>query len=250
MEYKDIIVTRENGTGKIMLNRPRAMNALSMRLRDELEDSLSRLGSDDEVSLIMITGGPKSFSAGFDLKEAVDTNLKSFFHRIFEYHRAIYTVKKFVITAVSGVALAGGFDLALAGDMILASENASFGHVEVNFGVNPIVYPLAKKIGSARAQELCSTGRMITASEAKEMGLVNEVYPHDGFVEAAERRAGEIGRVGGRTLTAIKEATFRNLKKDASKVLKFEFSLTSRLLDRKEFQNRIEIFLRQSGMIK
>ncbi len=250
MEYKDIIVTRKNGIGKALLNRPGAMNALSMRLRDELEDSLSRLGSDDEVSLILITGGPKHFSAGFDLKEAVDTNLKSFFHRIFEYHRAIYTVKKLVVTAVSGVALAGGFDLALAGDIILASDRASFGHVEVNFGVNPIVYPLARRIGPARAQELCSTGRMITASEARDMGLVNEVYPHKNFIAEAEKRAEEIGRMGGKTLSAIKEAAFKNLKRDASRALKFEFSLTSRLLDKKEFHRKIETFLKQSGMIK
>jgi enoyl-CoA hydratase/carnithine racemase len=250
MEYRDIIVTRKDAVGKIQLNRPRAMNALSMGLRDELEDSLSRLESDDDVSLILITGGPKGFSAGFDLKEAVDTRLESFFHRIFEYHRAIYTVRKLVVTAVSGVALAGGFDLALAGDIILASEKASFGHVEVNFGVNPIVYPLAKRVGPARAQELSSTGRMVTAAEAKEMGLVNEVYAHEGFIERAEERAGEIARMGGETLSAIKEATYRNLKKDASRALKFEFSLTSRLLDKKEFHKKIETFLKQSGMIK
>ena len=133
MDYKDIVVTCGNGVGKVLLNRPKAMNALSVVMRDELEDSLSRLDSDDSVSLILITGGPKNFSAGFDLKEAVESNLESFFHRIVEYHEAIYNVKKLVITAVSGFALAGGFDLALAGDMILASEKASSGSEPNNY---------------------------------------------------------------------------------------------------------------------
>ncbi len=72
MEYENIIVTSENSIGKILLNRPKAMNSLSIMMRDELEDSLSRLDPDDDVFLIMITGDPKTFSAGFDIKEAIE----------------------------------------------------------------------------------------------------------------------------------------------------------------------------------
>lgn len=250
MEHKDIVVTCKNGVGKVLLNRPKAMNALSVRMRDELEDSLSRLDSDDNVSLIMITGGPKNFSAGFDLKEAVQTNLESFFHRIFEYHEAIYSVKKFVITAVSGFALAGGFDLALAGDMIFASDRASFGHVEINLGVNPLVFPLSKRLGAALALELCATGRVIDAVEAQKTGLVNEVHPHDDFTASTERRAEEIGRVGKDALSAVKEATVKTYATGVSDALKFEFSLTSKLVDNDEFQKKITTFLKQSGMIE
>jgi len=250
IKYRNIVVTSENSIGKILLNRPKAMNSLSMEMRDELEDALSRLDSDDGVSLIMITGGPKTFSAGFDLKEAVETNLKSFFHRIVEYHEAIYTVKKLVITAVAGVTLAGGFDLALAGDIILASESASFGHVEVNFGINPLVFPLYKKVGHTRALELCTTGRIIDAVEAKSMGIVNEIYPFDNFVAIAEKRAGEIARIGPGALSAIKESASHILGIDVLETLKFEFNLTSKLLENVDFQDKITTFLKQSGMIK
>ncbi len=250
MEYKNIIVTSENSIGKILLNRPKAMNSLSMDMRDELENALSRLDSDDGVSLIMITGGPKTFSAGFDLKEAVETNLKSFFHRIVEYHEAIYTVKKFVITAVSGFTLAGGFDLALAGDMILASEGASFGHVEVNFGINPLLFPLYKKVGHTRALELCATGRIIDAIEAKSMGIVNKIHPHKDFAATAEKRAVEIARIGPEALSAIKESASHILGIDVLKALKYEFALTSKLVENANFQDKITTFLKQSGMIK
>ncbi len=250
MDYHDISVFRDGGVAEVMLSRPKAMNALSMRLRDELEDFLGGVGNDPSVDLILLTGGADVFSAGFDLKEAVQTHLGSFRHRILEFHEAIYKTKKFVITAVSGIALAGGFDLALAGDLIWASESGSFGHVEVNFRINPLVFPLIKRVGIARAVELCATGRVVVADEARSLGIVNEILPHEDFTASARKRAAEIARIGGRTLSGIKESSISSLPCDITQSLKYEFSITEQLLAEGEIYDRLVGYLTSIGLMK
>ena len=115
MEYQDITVSRDGGIAVAALSRPRALNALSMHLRDEIEAFLGSAEADPSVHVVVITGGERFFCAGFDLKEAVQTKFGSFFHRIVEFHETIYCCRKLVITAVSGIAVAGGFDLAPRG---------------------------------------------------------------------------------------------------------------------------------------
>jgi enoyl-CoA hydratase/carnithine racemase len=250
MEYHDISVYRDGGVVEVTLSRPKAMNALSMRLRDELEDFLGGVGNDPSVDLVLITGGPDLFSAGFDLKEAVQTHLGSFRHRILEFHEAIYKTKKFVVTAVSGIALAGGFDLALAGDLIWASPSASFGHVEVNFRINPLVFPLIRKVGIARAVELCATGRFVSADEARSLGIVNEILPLEDFTASARKRAAQIARMGARTLSGIKEASISALPCDITESLKSEFSITEKLLAEDELYDRLVAYLTSIGLMK
>ena len=250
MDYHDISVSRDGGVAEVTLCRPKALNALSMRLRDELEDFLRGVEGDPLVSLVLITGGTRFFSAGWDLKEAAQTHLSSFHHRILEFHETIYATRKFVITAVSGIALAGGFDLALAGDLILAAPSASFGHVEVNFGINPLVFPLAKRVGLGRAVELCATGRVIGADEAKALGVVNEILPQDDFLEGVGKKAREVARMGEKVLSGIKEASISALPHGIRESLKSEFAITEQLLSGDEIYERLVEYLKSVGILK
>jgi enoyl-CoA hydratase len=248
VEYRDITVSRVDSVAVIGLSRPRALNALSMRLRDELESILSVAEDDPSVDVIVISGDERFFSAGWDLKEAVQTKLASFAHRIVEFHETIYSTKKFIITAVAGPALAGGFDLALAGDMILAAPGASFGHVEVNFGINPLVFPLARRVGAARAAELCATGRIVSADEAYQLGIVTEVIEAPDFMAAVAERARSVAGMGGRTLSAVKASAAAYLPVSASEALKREFALTGDLIKEPALLTRLTEYLKSVGI--
>jgi enoyl-CoA hydratase len=248
VEYRDIIVSRVDSVAVIRLSRPQALNALSMRLRDELESVLSVAEDDPSVDVIVISGDERFFCAGWDLKEAVQTKLASFAHRIVEFHETIYSCKKFVITAVAGPALAGGFDLAMAGDIILAAPGASFGHVEVNFGINPLVFPLARRIGSARAAELCATGRIVSADEAYLLGIVTEVIEAPDFMAAVVEHARAVARMGGRTLSAVKASAAAYLPVSTSEALKREFALTGDLIKDPALLTRLTEYLASVGI--
>lgn len=248
MEYHDITVSRDGAVAVVVLSRPRALNALSVRLRDELESFLVAADDDPSIDVIVITGGERFFCAGFDLKEAVQTKFGSFRHRIVEFHEAIYRSTKFVITAVSGIALAGGFDLALAGDIVLASPGASFGHVEVNFGINPLVFPLARRVGVSRAVELCATGRIVSAEEAQRIGIVTEIIQNQDFMAAVHEHAFAVARMGGRALAAIKQSSVRCLPIPVSDALRYEFSITEQLIEDPALLKRLTGYLKSVGV--
>jgi len=248
VEYQDITVSRDGGIAVAALSRPRALNALSMHLRDEIEAFLGSAEADPSVHVVVITGGERFFCAGFDLKEAVQTKFGSFFHRIVEFHETIYCCRKLVITAVSGIAVAGGFDLALAGDIILASPSASFGHVEVNFGINPLVFPLARRIGTARAVELCATGRVVPAAEAREIGIVSEIIQTPDFMSAVIERARSAAAIGGRTLSAVKEAAVAGCQVSVSEALEREFAITQDLIRDPALLARLTDYLKGIGI--
>jgi enoyl-CoA hydratase/carnithine racemase len=246
--YHDITVSRDGAVAVIVLSRPRALNALSVRLRDELESFLVEANDDPSIDVIVITGGNRFFCAGFDLKEAVQTKFGSFRHRILEFHETIYGSRKFVITAVSGIALAGGFDLALAGDMILAAPGASFGHVEVNFGINPLVFPLARRVGPSRAVELCASGRIVSAEEARRIGIVTEIIEEPDFMSAVHEHAFAVARMGPRALAAVKQSAARYFPVPVSDALAHEFSITEQLVEDPALLKRLTGYLKSLGI--
>ena len=123
-------VTIEPPLALVELDRKLQKNALSMALRDELEACLAALEGDDGVKAVILTGGPDCFSAGFDLKEVLATDFSAFGHRAVEFTERTYFFAKPLVTAVAGPALAGGFDLALSGDVIVAADGAALGLVD------------------------------------------------------------------------------------------------------------------------
>jgi enoyl-CoA hydratase/carnithine racemase len=173
----------QNAVARLTLRREQKKNALCMAMRDELEDAFAALVRNEAVQAVVLAGGPGIFCAGYDLKEGIDSGGKAFLHRFREFFEACYLFPKPVVAAVDGMALAGGFDLAVTADFIIASPRAVFGHPEIDFGPVAIA-PLARFVSPARLRELCLLSKNIDAETARAYGIVHEVVP-EGRTEAA-----------------------------------------------------------------
>lgn len=204
MAYEFLAVDTADQVRLIRLNREAKRNALSMKVRDELEACLRETDRDPAVAVAVLTGGERVFSAGFDLEEVVATQFETFNYRAREFAEAVYGFSKPLVTAVSGPAMAGGFDLAVAGDFIIASETARFGHPELNFGAPPAMTSLWIRVGIAKAKELAMLGSIISADEALRIGLVNRVVPVDRFLDEAMSVARQLASKPPAALRAVK----------------------------------------------
>lgn len=186
-------VTRDNGIATVLLNRPDKLNALSAEMYEALADHFADLGRDDDVRAVVLTGEGRAFCAGGDVGSMGGYDVASGRKRSRGHHRPIvnlYNLEKPVIAAIRGPAAGIGASLALASDLIIASETAYFLMAFKNVGIPPdggAVFLLAQHLGIARAKELVYTARRLPAQEAKEMGIVMKVVPDDKL--EAETRA-------------------------------------------------------------
>src|SRR5919108_3500882 len=166
----------------IKINRPEVLNALNKEVMEELSAAVDIVGTDDNVKILIITGtGEKSFCAGADIKYVVNIDpieaerYATFIHNLLN---KIENLEKPVIAAINGYALGAGCELALACDIRIASSNAKIGQTEVTVGIAPgwgATQRLLRIVGPAKAKELIYTGKMITAEEAEQIGLINKV---------------------------------------------------------------------------
>jgi enoyl-CoA hydratase len=196
MTFETILVETHERVGLIRLNRPQALNALNAMLLHELMRVLEEFDADEGIGAIVITGSDKAFAAGADIKQMASASLvemlKSDFIPAFDRIRKI---KKPIIAAVSGWALGGGCELAMACDMIVASEKAKFGQPEINLGVIPGAggtQRLTHAVGKAIAMEMVLNNRTLSAEEALQYGLVNRVASVDSYLDEALTLAKQI----------------------------------------------------------
>src|SRR6266571_176419 len=175
MTYSTLLVSKQDGYAIVQFNRPEVLNALNIKLMEELVEALESLDKDDDVRAVIITGNDKAFAAGADIKEMSDASAVEMIIRDqFARWDRIRKIKKPLIAAVSGFALGGGCELAMTCDIIIASETAKFGQPEINIGVMPGAggtQRLTRAIGKYKAMELVLTGRMLSADEAMQCGL-------------------------------------------------------------------------------
>lgn len=173
----------------LRLNRPEARNALSPEMMERIAVELERLDPDPEVRCFVIAGSEEVFAAGADIKAMAERTLtQTLYHPAAAFWRRLAGVKTPMIAAVTGYALGGGCELALACDMIVADEKAKFGQPEIRLGIIPGgggTQRLARVIGKQRAMELVLTGKSIDAATAHEWGLVNRVVGSGGWLEEA-----------------------------------------------------------------
>jgi enoyl-CoA hydratase len=221
-----ILTSIENGYALVQLNRPEVLNALNMALMAELVDALEALDKDDQVRCIVLTGNDAAFAAGADIKEmASATAVEMLIRDQFARWDRIRKIKKPLIAAVSGFALGGGCELAMACDIIIASETARFGQPEISIGVMPGAggtQRLTRAVGKVRAMEMVLTGRMISAAEALDAGLLTRVVPREMLLAEAKRVAAEIAAKPPVAVRLAKEAVLKAFDASLEGGLEFE----------------------------
>lgn len=207
-----LTVEKEGAIAVVTLNRPEAMNAMSKAMRSELYRAMTALNDDPDVSVVILTGaGERAFTAGLDLKE-LGSDPKAMSAANAEGAdenpvKAIETCKKPVIGAINGVAITGGFEVALACDVLIASENARFADTHARVGIMPgwgLSQKLSRLIGIYRAKELSLTGNFLDAKTACEWGLVNSVVPAGELLAAAKKLANDMATIPVETLSLYK----------------------------------------------
>jgi enoyl-CoA hydratase len=221
MTYKNIIFQVENGLATITFNRPKALNALNVGLFEELSQALDHIEDDEDIRVLILTGaGDKAFVAGADITELAKFTPIQTKHFSAMGQRIIGKLQDIsipVIGAVNGFALGGGNEVALACDFIYASENAKFGMPEINLGLIPGfggTQRLPRLVGKNLAKELMFTGKMISAQEALEMGMVNRICKPETLMGDAKETAEMIASKGRVALQAAKQVINRGLDAD------------------------------------
>jgi enoyl-CoA hydratase len=241
MDFTNVIVEKDDSIAVVTLNRPQQLNALSYDLVKDLSLALQELDQDDEVRVMIVTGGEKVFAAGADIKEMADRG--PFDGRIQErlaYRDRINRIAKPVIAAVSGFALGGGCELAMNCDIIIASETARFGQPEVNLGIIPGsggTQRLPRAMGKYRAMEMVLSGEAMSAVDAERFGLVNRVVPVELLLDEAKKIARKIAVKPVLAVKAAKEAVLRSANTALDEGLEFErksFYMLFASEDRKE----------------
>lgn len=243
MAFETIKVEINEGIGTITLNRPEVLNALNSQVFNELAEAAAALGDNDEVRVVLITGGPKVFAAGADIKQMVETTAVEMALTDKPSHRALQIIEnlpKPVIAVIVGYALGGGLELALTADIRIAADNAQLGLPEIKLGIIPGAggtQRLPRLIGAGRAKELIFSGDFISAEEAWRIGLVNKVFPVENLFEEAEKLAKKLAGRGAVALRMAKSAVNEGLRMDLEAGIRYEhqcFSLLFATEDQKE----------------
>jgi enoyl-CoA hydratase/carnithine racemase len=227
MAFETIVVETQGHVGTIKLDRPESLNALNATLMAELASALDKFEKDDAIGAIVITGSDKAFAAGADIKEMADRTYPAAMQDDFigGDWRAVPECRKPVIAAVSGYALGGGCELALACDIIIAAETARFGLPEITLGVIPGAggtQRLTRAVGKAKAMEMILSGRFMTAEEAERANLVSRVVSEGDLMEEVMALAAKIADMSGVAVMLGKKAVNRAHEASLAEGLEYE----------------------------
>ncbi len=226
MHFEHLLVEKDGAVGILTLNRPQQLNALSYALVKELSLAMEAFDQDEEIRVIVLTGGEKVFAAGADIKQMVDaTPFDKQLQSRLVFRDRINRISKPIIAAVSGYALGGGCELAMTCDIIIASETARFGQPEINIGVIPGsggTQRLTRIIGKHRAMGMVLTGEHLSALEAERCGLVNKVVPVELLLEEAKSIAKKIATKSPLAVKLAKEAILKADNTSLDEGLDFE----------------------------
>ncbi|MFB0532496.1 MAG: enoyl-CoA hydratase/isomerase family protein [Desulfatiglandales bacterium] len=221
MSYETIIFEVEENIAIIRFNRPKVLNAINRTVVAEMKDAVEKVAADKSIKILILTGsGDKAFVSGADIafmRDFTPLQGRSFSDDGKEVLFQLEALSIPVIACVNGFALGGGLELAMACDFIYAADSARLGQPEINLGIIPGfggTQRLARLVGKAMAKELCMTGAIITAMEAKDIGLVNKVFPKETLWEETMKVARLLASKGRVSLRAVKDSIERGYDQD------------------------------------
>lgn len=235
-DFETIIYEKKNNIGYVTLNRPQALNAYNVRMRDELYQALGAIKDDPDIRVVIFKGsGERAFCAGADLTEFL-TAPSPVIARQVRWERDVWglflSITKPLIAALHGFVLGSGIEIALCCDIRIASEDTQLGLPEAGLGIIPAAggtQTLPRTIGRAAALEILLTGRWITAKEAHRLKLVNHVVPRSELLQTAERMADKIKTYNPTAVDYAKQAIARGLDMSLEQGLELEARLGNRL---------------------
>jgi enoyl-CoA hydratase len=250
MEYENIMVDKKDGFALVTVNRPKVMNALSVKTVLELTDAFRALGDDAGVSVVILTGsGEKAFVAGADIpefSELTPDEARSYAMRGQKLTNLIERLGKPVIAAINGFALGGGCEIAMACTIRIAADTAKLGQPEVGLGLIPGyggTQRLPRLVGKGRAYELILGGKQIDAASAERMGLVNLVVPQAELMGACEKMAATIAKRGPLAVRYCLEAVDRGLNMSLDDGLALEADLFGLVFGSEDVREGVSAFV-------
>ncbi len=250
--YQTITLVDNGPVASLTLNRPEKLNAFGGPMRDEILDALDKIAASDQIRVLIVTGEGRAFSSGGDidhLKHLRETKDEAGFREILargqRITRSLRDLSRPVIAAVNGACAGAGFSFALACDIRIASDRATFGPTFARIGLHPDwggSWFLPKLIGSARACELIFTGNMISVNEAERIGLVNRVVPHDALMNVVAELAEAIAKNPPGVLRLAKESIYRSLSSDLDTAFERESAVQAECFYSEDFLEGLTAF--------
>lgn len=247
---EEILVSEKGRICEIVMNRPDRYNALSNDLMDSLHQALISFKGNPNCHVAILRGAGVNFSSGADIKQFGDAEaqtsnaIKRRANASMEVHRLFAAIEKPIICSVQGYALAGGCGLAMAGDLVIASENAIFGYPEIKRGFVPalVLTNLSKLVGRRKALEMLLTGRKVSAQEALACGMVNEIVPDDQLESKTWELASDLAALNPDSLAHIKGLYYRVVDMDFSKAIECGRDINVLMRQTKEFSQGVADF--------
>lgn len=250
MDYECLQVEITAGIGRMTLNRPDSLNALNETLATDLSDAIPKLLESPSVRVLVIGGAGRAFCAGGDLamikkvseRQVGEGIVTERFQRNHDLLKTLYFAKKPIITAVDGIASGAGCNIALAGDIVVATEKAIFVQSSVRVGLVPDwggMYLLPRLVGLRRAKELVLTGRKLTAQEALQMGMITAVAEDEEFEAVVEHYAATLAQAPGEAIALAKTTLNCSFDQGLDETLEAEKSAQLRCLQTEEHKNAV-----------
>ena len=255
MSYVTILTEMKQGVLVITLNRPDAMNAFDRKMIEEVNSALEEAEREDEVKVVIFTGKGKAFCAGADLKEirvffegphVKSRDFDNFSQTLNGMLDKIQRLKKPVIAAINGHALAGGLEFAMACDLSVCAENANLGDQHTNVGMIPGSggsQRLPRLIGIRKAMEILLTGDIISAREAERLGLVNKAVPAEEVLPASMELARKMTKKSPLVSEALKKLVYQGMQVDLVTALELERGALIRHHSTQDIKEGIQSFL-------
>ncbi|WP_299218370.1 enoyl-CoA hydratase-related protein [uncultured Aquimarina sp.] len=246
-----IELTIENGIAKVTLNRPETFNSFNREMALRLQDTLDACETNDEVRAIILTGNGKAFCAGQDLKEVTSPELNPGFRKILEEHynpivKRIRHIEKPIIAAVNGVAAGAGANIALACDIVVAVETASFIQAFSKIGLIPDsagTFFLPRLIGFQKASALMMLGDKISAKEAEELGMLYKVFPIETFEEEVLKLASKVAQMPTKALGLTKRLLNQSMVNNLDQQLVMESDLQIEAAESEDYAEGVNAFI-------